>query len=75
MSQVNEVDGPSTPGGRIVVTADRTSTGGTRREVQFKKSNPMTAAERQMKGRRIQSLFPKHQSAARDKDAKRKREA
>ena len=71
----HEVDGPSTPGGHITVTADRTSTGGTRREVQFVKSNPMTAGERATKKRRLQALFPKIQAAARAADAKRKREA
>lgn len=73
--QFHEVDGPSTLGGRITVTANRISTGGMRRKVQFVKSNLMTAAvECAMKKRRLEALFPKRQATAREADAKRKRE-
>ena len=74
-SKVHEIDGPQTPGGRVTVTAERTSTGGTRRAVQYVRSQPMTAPERATKKRRLEALFPKRQAAARAADAKRKREA
>ena len=48
-----------------VVTMERTSTGGTRREAQFKRAakGPMSGAEREAKRRRRASLFPQQQVA------------
>ena len=56
-----------------VVTMERTSTGGTRREAQFKRAaiGPMSGAEREAKRRRRASLFPQQQVAVRKKDLQR----
>ena len=59
-----------------VVTMERTSTGGTRREAQFKRAaiGPVSGAEREAKRRRRASLFPQQQVALREKDVQRKRQ-
>lgn len=65
-----------TPSGqRIVVTLERTSTGGTRREVQLKvgAGRAMTGAERAEKKRLRKTLFPKEQATQRSKHAERER--
>ena len=56
---------------------ERTSTGGSRREAEFKRaaSGPMSGAERANKKRCRATLFPEQQASVRGKDVQRKREA
>eukprot|EP00966_Prymnesium_polylepis_P246932 5710466-Prymnesium_polylepis.1 len=68
----------ATPNGKnIVVTLERTSTGGTRHEAQFQRAagGAMSAAERANKKRKRATLFPAKDKAAHEKDAERKRKA
>jgi hypothetical protein len=79
LSQVvfEDVGVPTPTKQHIKVTLERTSTGGTRHEAQFKRaaSGPMSGAERAEKKRKRAALFPQQQAAVRDKDVQRKRQA
>ena len=74
--RVHESTEVSQSGQRRIVQLERVSTGGTRHHVQFQRarSGALSGAERKLKSRAKQSLFPEEQAAARDKDAARKRE-
>ena len=79
---VSETVGNTTPDKQhVVITLERTSTGGTRHEAQFKRamSGPMSAAERTDKKRAKAFLFPKQWQQklerARRQDVERKRKA
>jgi hypothetical protein len=79
LSQVvfEDVGVPTPTKGHIIVTLERTSTGGTRHEAQFKRAavQAMSGAERSEKRRKRASLFPQQQAAVREKDVQRKRQA
>ena len=66
---------PATPGGHVTVTLERTSTGGTRREVQMKRasSGAMSGAERAEKKRKRASLFPTKKAKQDEVHAERQR--
>ena len=78
---VHESAAPTPTRAHTVVTLERTSTGGTRREVQFRRAaaGPMSDAVRAEKKRARAALFPhKRQEDAertRKKDVERKRKA
>ena len=66
-----------TSGKHVQVMMERTSTGGTKYQAQFKRaaSGPMSGAERAEKKRRRAALFPLQQASVRQKDVQRKRQA
>ena len=68
---------PTPHGQHVTITLERTSTGGTRREAQFKKAatGPMSGAERAEKKRKRASLFPQQQASLRATDVLRKQKA
>ena len=74
---VYEYSAPTPTGQHVKVTLERTSTGGTRREVEFKRaaSEPMSGAERAQKKRKRAALFPQQLAAVRQKDVQRKQQA
>ena len=74
---VYEYESPTPTGQHIAVRLERTSTGGTRREAEFKRaaSGPMSGAERANKKRCRATLFPEQQASVRKKDVQRKRRA
>lgn len=77
-SQIVHESAAPTPGKtNVVVTMERTSTGGTRREAQFKRAaaGAMTPAERASKKRAKAELFPPRAVQLREADAARKRDA
>ena len=79
LSQVvfEDVGVPTPTKQHVKVTLERTSTGGTRHEAQFKRAaiGAMSGAERSEKRRKRASLFPQQQAAVRKKDVQRKRQA
>ena len=79
LSQVvfEDVGVPTPTKQHVKVTLERTSTGGTRHEAQFKRAaiGAMSGAERSEKRRKRASLFPQQQAAVREKDVQRKRQA
>ena len=74
---VYEYESPTPTGQHVAVRLERTSTGGTRREAEFKRaaSGPMSGAERASKKRCRATLFPEQQASVRKKDVQRKRRA
>ena len=74
---VYEYESPTPTGQHVAVRLERTSTGGTRREAEFKRaaSGPMSGAERANKKRCRATLFPEQQASVREKDVQRKRRA
>lgn len=74
---VYEYEAPTPTGQHRQVTLERTSTGGTRREAQFKRaaSGSMSGAERAKKKRKRAALFPQMAAAVRSKDVQRKQQA
>jgi hypothetical protein len=78
-SQIVNESSPVLTDGRqhVVVVMERTSTGGTRRQAQFKRAagGAMSGAERAHKKRVRASLFPQEQAAARARHAKQEQQA
>ena len=77
-SQIVSETSKATPTGQhVVVTLERTSTGGTRREAQFTTAaaGAMSAAERAQKKRKRKELFPQQCATDRQAEVKRRRDA
>jgi len=74
-ARVHESAATSPDGQHVVVTLERTSTGGTRREAQMKQAahGAMTGAERAEKKRKRASLFPRKAAAQASKHAERQK--
>ena len=66
---------PPTPGGHVTLTLERTSTGGTRREVQMRRASggAMSGAERAEKKRKRATLLPVKNTKQAETHAERQR--